>query len=233
MKAILKRELYSYFNSAIGFVFLSVFYFFSGLFFWIMLTGRSSELENVFSLMFYIILMLIPILTMKLFSDEKRLKTDQALLCAPISLFSIVLAKFLAALFIFLLALSIFLVYSLVISFYTVPVWTVFLGNMIGILLLGSAMISIGVFISSLTESQVVAAIASYAVSIFLLIIGSFAHSIPVAFLAKLIYQLSFFTRYSGFVTGIFDLRDIFFFVSITAVFLFLTVRVLDKKRWS
>ncbi len=233
MLAILKREFFSYFNSAIGFVFLSVFYFFSGLFFWLMLMSYSARIGYVFDIMFYIILILIPILTMKLFSDEKRLKTEQALLTAPVSLFAIVFAKFLAALVVYLLALAIFLIFSLVVSFFTVPAWTVFFGNLVGILLLGCALISIGVFISSLTESQVIAAVGSIAVSIFLLIIGVFAQSIPFAFLAKAIFQLSFYARYSSFVTGLFDLRDIFFFISVTAVFLFLTVRVLDKKRWS
>lgn len=233
MLAILKREFNAYFSSAIGFVFLAVFYFFSGLFFWLMLSSYSARLGYVFDIMFYIILILIPILTMKLFSDEKRLKTEQALLTAPVSLFSIVFAKFLAAFIVYLLALSIFLIFALVVSFFTVPAWTVFFGNLVGILLLGCALISIGVFISSLTESQVIAAVGSIAVSIFLLIIGVFAQSIPFNFLANAIFRMSFYSRYSSFITGLFDLRDIFFFLSVTAVFLFLAVRVLDKKRWS
>ena len=106
-------------------------------------------------------------------------------------------------------------------------------GNLIGMLLLGAALIAIGIFISSLTESQVIAAIGTFAASLFILLIDSIAAVIPVDFLSTAIGWLSFDDHYTPFSMGILSLVNVLFFVSIAAVFLFLTVRVLDRRRWN
>ena len=160
MGAIYKRELSGYFNSAIGYVVLAVYYFFSGLFFYLYCFYRdSASLGYVFANMFYIVMFIIPVLTMKTFSEERRQKTDQALLTSPVSLTEIVLGKFLGAFTIYGLCCAIFLVYGVVISFFAQPQWSVVLCTLLGMLLLGMAIIAMNIFISSLTESMVVAAV--------------------------------------------------------------------------
>lgn len=234
MTAIIRRELLSYFSSPIGYIFLSVFYIFSGFYFFATcLMRNSTDLSQVFSSMFTIVLFLIPILTMRLLSEDKKHKTDQALLTAPVSLTGLVLGKFLAAVVVFLLSLSVTLVYALVISVFAPPNWALIFGNFAALLLLGMAFISIGLFISSLTENQVIAAVGGFAAALTLLIVDSLGNIISNPVLRKIITGISFFGRYGDFTVGKFDLSNTVFFLSVCAIFVFLTVRVLEKRRWS
>lgn len=233
MLAIFKRELRAYFVSPIGYVVIVLFLLFSGYFFSFQYSMGSPDLSFVFSQMFSITLFIIPILTMRLMSEDKRLKVDQALLTAPIKLSSIVFGKFFAALVVFLIGFSGTLVFQLIITAYVSPNWIVYLGNLIGIMLLGSALISIGIFVSSLTESQMVAAVASFAVSLFVMLLDTFAEIVNISIVKKIAEWVSFLGRYESFTNGIFDYSNVVFFLSFTAVFLFLTVRMLEKKRWA
>ena len=108
-----------------------------------------------------------------------------------------------------------------------------FVGNMIGLFLLGAALIAIGMFISSLTENQVVAAVGSFAVSLFILLTDTLASVVGVDFISAIIEGLSFNGHYTNFTSGILDAVDLIFFLSVSVVFIFLTVRVFEKKRWS
>lgn len=236
MQAIFRRELQAYFKAPLGFIYLAIFFFFGGQFLANQVGGyQTNEISMIFSSMFTIILFTMPILTMRLMSEDKRLKTDQALLTAPVSLGGIVLGKFLAALALFGIAISSTIVYFIVLSSMATPQWNMFFGNLLGIILLGGALISIGLFISSMTESQMVAAIVGFAAMFLIMMMDSFANSIPTAlsFFADILKQLSFMSRYSDFTSGILDISHIIFFISIIVVFNFLTVRVLEKKRWS
>lgn len=130
------------------------------------------------------------------------------------------------------IALAVTVVYSLILAAFAVPEWPVVIGNILGALLLGAALISIGVFISSLTENQLIAAVGSFAVMMFILMIDGFASLIPVTQIASIITSLSFMSRYNDFVTGILNISNILFFISVAVVFNFFTVRVLEKRRW-
>lgn len=234
MLAILRRELSAYFNSAIGYIVMAVFYFFSGMYFHVYcLYYGSASLTYVFSNMFMIILFLIPIITMKSFSEEKRQKTDQALLTAPVNLFEIVMGKFLGAFTLYACCVAIFLVYALVIAFFTSPQWAVVLCTVFGMLLLGGALIAIDIFISALTESQVIAAVISIGVGLLIYMLDSLASLSQSEFLTSIINAISFNGNFSNFTFGILDLSNIVFFVSVIAIFVFLTIRVFEKKRWS
>ena len=234
MKAILKRELSAYFNSAIGYIVLAIFYFFSGMYFFLYcLYYGSASLTPVFANMFMIVLFLIPIITMKSFSEEKRQKTDQALLTAPVSLFEVVMGKFLGAFVLYMCCVAIFLLYTLVICFFTTPDWAVILCTILGMLLLGGALIAIDIFVSALTESQVIAAIVSMAAGLFIYMIDSLASITQSQFLINILSGVSFNAHFNNFTYGILDLSDVVFFVSVIAVFVFLTIRVFEKKRWS
>ena len=233
MLAVLRREMSNYFTSPIGYIFLAVFYFFSGMFFTNVLAYNSTDITNVFSGLFTVLMFIIPLLTMRSMSEEKKQKTDQLLLTSPIKLGNLVIGKFLAAFIIYCIALAITVVYSVILAVYETPEWSVVVGNIFGALLLGAALIAIGVFISSLTENQLIAAIGSFAVMMFIMMIDSFAALIPVEFISNILLKISFMTRYTDFVNGILNFANVLFFLSIAVIFNFFTVRILEKKRWS
>lgn len=234
MVAILKRELSSYFNSAVAYVVMTVYFLFSGLFFsMICIENDTSSLSYVFGNMFIIILFIIPIITMKSFSEEKRQRTDQALLTSPTSLFEIVMGKFLGALILFAICSLIFVVYALVISFFTSPDWAVVLCTVLGLLLLGSALIAIDIFISVLTESMIISAVAGMGVGLLIYMLSNLSSNITVDWIATIVKKIDFLTYYTNFTYGMLNLTDIIFFLSVTGLFLFFTARVLEKRRWS
>ena len=151
MTAIIRRELSAYFNNVVGFLVLAVFYFFSGLFFYVYcLYYDSSSLSYVFSQMLMIIVFLVPLMTMHSFSEEKKQKTDQALLTAPVSLLGIVMGKFLAAFILYAMCNAIFLIYALFIAIFTTPDWVVIFTTLLGMLLMGAALIAIDLLLSAL-----------------------------------------------------------------------------------
>jgi len=235
MTAIFKREFKAYFTAPLGFVVLAITLCFSGyMFYSVNLYNKSSTLDGVFNSLYLIFVVLMPILTMRSFSDEKRLKTDQLLLTAPVKLPGIVMGKYFAAVVVMVLASAVTIIYGVVIAFMVTPDWTVIVGNFIGLLLIGGLFITIGIFVSSMTESQLVSALVSIIVCILLLLLDQVVSIFHAGTLIVSVVQfLSLNTRYSNFCSGVINYSDIVFFLSLQALFLFLTVRVLDKKRWS
>lgn len=234
MLAILKREISAYFLSPIGYIVLAIFYFFSGIYFFAnSIYMNTSSLNSTFENVFMILIIIIAILTMRLFSEEKRQKTDQALLTAPVRLVSMVLGKFFAAIVVFLICISVFLVYALIISSFAAPAWSVIFVNLFGLFLLGITFIAVDMFISSITENQVVAAVGGIAVGIVIIALDFFAKLINFELVDNIVKAISFNQHYKNFTVGILNLSDIIFFLSVSVLFLFLTVRVFEKKRWS
>ena len=235
MGAIFRRELRSFFTNPIGYVVLAVMYALSGYYFFQHnLSTNSADMTNVFVQLFTIIVLALPFLTMRLFSEEKRQKSDQALFTSPVSLTSIVMGKFLATLLLFVIGLSITLLFGVVLAIgKALPDWTMILGNFLGLALVGGMIISIGLFISALTESQVIAAVATLALSLILLLVDLVNVLFTnFAWLAKATEFISITKRYADFALGLIYYDNVFFFLSLQALFLFLTVRVLDKRRW-
>ncbi|MFT9056581.1 MAG: ABC transporter permease subunit [Ethanoligenens sp.] len=234
MSAIFKRELHTYFTTASGYVFLAVFYALSGFFlFSVNLAGSTTNLGGLFSALLLVWAILIPILTMRLLSEERRQKTDQLLLTAPVRLFDIVFGKFLAALTIFGAGIGIVVIYALVLAgLGRVDFWAT-VGSFIGIILLGAALISIGLFISSLTENQVVSAVVSFFIMLILYLIDIISSAVNNAVVSAIVTNISIFSRFKNFSLGVFNLGDTVFYISVAALFLFLTVRLLEKRRWA
>ena len=233
MKAVLKREIRSYFTSPIGYVCIAVLLaLFVYWYYIVMLAGSSSNIPYVYSYMLSYCMMIIPILTMKTISDDQKNKTDQALLTAPVSVLSIVMGKFLAAFFVFFVAITGTLLPSVAITFFGAPNWTEILGNYVGTLLYGGAMIAIGVFISSLTVSEINAAIGTFAVSILLVIIGQISSSVSGTWIAEVVTWISFESRYDPFTQGQFNLSSVVYFISVMAVFVFFTTRKIESRRY-
>lgn len=236
MTAVFKREFKAFFTSPVGYAVMAVLFCFAGLFFGVYnLSGGMADLTGVFSGLFSIVLLLVlPILTMRLFSDDKRQKTDQALLTAPTSLTGIVMGKFLSAVLMFAISLSITIVFAVIVAMQVTPDWMVIIGNFVGLMLLGGMIISIGILISSLTESQFVAALGTFVVSFMLMMLDNVkAIFSSVGWIGTVVDFLSVYQRYTNFTIGVIHYDDIVFFLSIQALFIFLTVRVLDRKRWS
>lgn len=234
MSAIFKREFKSFFISPTGYVILAVMTVFQGLYFSQLFEAQSSDIGYVFSQMVMIMFFVIPILTMRTMSEDRRQKVDQVLITSPVSLYSIVLGKFLATFVIFMLGYAITILFEVIIAAQGVSINLLeYIGNMLGVALSGAALIALGIFISSLTESQLIAAIASFAVSLLIYMMDYFSGLINLKFVTKIVEAISFTGRYAAFAEGVLDYSNIVFFLCFAAVFLFLTVRVLDKRRYS
>ena len=234
MTAIIKRELSSYFNSAIGYIVLAVFYFFSGLFFYMYcLLSNTASMSYLFLSMLMIVVLVIPIITMRSFSEERKQKTDQALLTAPVSLTEMVLGKFFGAFALYGLCNAIYILYAIILLFYASPDWAVLFSTLLGMLLMGGALIAIDLLISALTESQVIAAVLSIGVGLLIYMLDSLSDIINVEWVTNLFHSVSFDSHFTNFINGIIDLTSVLFFLSVIAIFLFLCIRVFEKRRWS
>ncbi|MCM1226903.1 MAG: ABC transporter permease subunit [Clostridium sp.] len=234
MGAIFRRELGAFFTSSIAYVYLAVFYAFSGYFFYASsLYSATTDMAGLFSTLFMIIVYLIPILTMKSFSEEKKQKTEQGLLTAPVSLGGIVLGKYFATLLMYIMGISIVFVYALILSYFGEVAWNIVIANYFALLLLGSAFIAVTMFISSLTENQVVAAVFGILTLMVLQLLDIIAGYIKIDFIANILNSLSFYNKYTEFTCGIFNLSSVIFYISTAVIFNFLTIRVFEKRRWS
>ncbi len=234
MRAIYKRELRSFFNSPVGYVCVAVLLALYGFFYFqVMAVGSTGMISWIYSTMFSFSMMIIPIITMRSMTDDQKNKTDQALLTAPVGVASIVLGKFLACLTVFVLASTLALLPAVAISFFSSPPWGEIIGYYLGTVLYGGAMISIGVFISSLTISQIIAAIGTFVVAVALMYIDNLASVTSNAVFHAVVGWISFNTRYNVFTQGIFSISSTVFFLSVMAVFVFLTARRLESRRWN
>ena len=234
MIAIMKRDLRSFFTSPIGYVVLAAFLLFCNFFFYSTnVQGGASSLSYVFSNMLLILVFLIPLVTMRLMSEEMKQRTDQMLLTAPVRVVDIVVGKYLAAMMVFVIALAGTFTWPLIVTMFGDPAVYEIIGNYVAMALLISCLVSVGIFISSLTESQIIAAILSFIVMIALFMFSSIASAVDNVVVSAVLNWLSVFSRYSGFTAGVFSLADVVYYISVTVVFLFLTTRVIEKKRWA
>lgn len=234
MSAIFRRELGAFFTSGIAYVFLAVFYLLAGVFFYMYtLSSSTTDMAGMFSMLFAVIVFLIPILTMKSFSEEKKQKTEQGLLTAPVGLGGIVLGKYFATILMYIFGVSIVLIYALIISYFGSVDWGILFSNYLALILLGAAFIAIGMFISSLTENQVVAAVGGICSLLFLCLVDILTNYISIDFVTDFLNSISFYNKYYEFTCGIFNLSSVLFYISTAVIFNFLTVRVFEKRRWS
>ena len=234
MAAIFRREFKAYFHTPLGYVIIAAAYFFTGYYFFTYnIYGGTTDFTQLYSLLFSVVLFLIPVLTMRLMSEEMKSKTDQLLLTAPISRLSIVMGKYFSAICVFLIAIAGTLVTAVIASFYGKVDWPCVIGNFIGLFLLGIAQIAICLFLSSITESQVIAAVLGFAVSLFLLLVDAISYVVSSDFLKKIFKYISFNERYSPFTLGVIELKNVIFFISIAALFCAFSTATLERKRWN
>lgn len=233
MRAIFKREFKAFFATPVAYIILAAFYLFSGYYFSIIYTLGTPEVHNIIMAISTIIVFVTPLLTMRLMSDDRRQKTDQALLTAPVSLYGIVLGKFFAALAVFSLGFAPTIIFEIIVLTMVEVNVLSYLYALLGAILLGAALIAIGMFISSLTESSVVSAILTFVINIVIIYASGLASSISVSWLATAVEKIAFINAFDNFGSTTFSIPDVFYFLSITAAFLFLSVRSLEKRRWA
>ena len=224
-----------YFTGVIGYAFLVIFLAIAAILFcYTTLFSMSANVSNYFTFMLIFSAVMLPILTMKTFSEEKKIKTEQLLLTSPVSIPAMVFGKFLAAYLIFASALIFTSLYFLILTPYATLEVAKLLGNIVALLLVGMVFIAIGLFVSSLTENQLSAAIGSMAIILALLGIGIVSSLLPTTYWLRFVLDaLSIFTRFSNFTNGYFDLASVVYYLSVGGIFLYLTIRVYDRRRYN
>lgn len=287
MLAVFLKEIRSYFTSAIGYIFMGTFLLITGIFFAMYnLLSASPAYNSTLQSLITVFLFIIPILTMKIMSEETKTKTDQLLFTSPLKITDIILGKYFAALAIFAASLLITVLYPMILSMFgTISVSEIFTGY-IGIFLLGATLIAIGLFVSSLTENQVTSAVISFGVLLFIFMIDNIQQALPstrnssiifvlimIAIFASFVYfstkniyaaaatvvtgliltiaiylakkeafdgllqkvfeWFSLIKRYNLFSQGVLSLNSAVYYLSFIAAFVFLTIRMVDKRRWS
>lgn len=232
MAAILKREIKAYFHSPVAYVLIGLFIFISSLFFLPNLFVQSANFNDNLSSMALILLFIIPILTMRTLAEERKNGTEVLLVTSPVSIWGIVLGKFFGALFVYLVLVVITFVYPIILISFGGALTAQLVGGYAGFILLGAACIAVGVFASSLTENQVVAAVLGFVALLTMWLIDFIANFAGGVF-AQALQWLSLISRYNDFNRGILALSPVVYYLSFIMVFLFLTVRVLEKRRWS
>lgn len=233
MFAVYKRELRSYFTTAVGYVFIAVIVALSAVAFSVTtLLSATNNVSTYFTILLFILMVALPVLTMKLFAEERKMRTEQLLLTAPISVGGIVTAKFFAAFSVFFGANLLCSLAYTTLFIYSDPEAGIIAGNIIAITLVGAAFIAIGIFVSALTENQLAAAIGTFGIILAMLGIGLISSKIPWYTVRYVLGWFSILSRYNNFTNGFFDFAALFYYASVCFIFLFLTCRVYERRRY-
>ena len=234
MIAVFKRELRSYLYSPVGYSYLFIFALVTGYIFWAAnITLGSTDTLSYFAYIRYILIITIPLLAMKLFPEERKNKTDQILMTAPVNIWGIVMGKFLAAYVMFVIGL----IPTVLNMFFLASVGYlevgIVVGNYVGLLFVGAAFLAIAMLMSVMTESMITAFImGAFSLAVFA-VIDFIADSLNNTVVTKIVSAVSVTERYNEFNQGLFNISSLVYFLSLAVIFLFLTVRIIDKRRWS
>ncbi len=255
MLAIYRKEMPSYFINPIGYIYLGVFLVFSALLCcYTTIIAGTYDTATYFSYLIFSFIILIPILTMRLFAEERKMRTEQLLLTAPVSITGMVLGKYFAALTLYasgvLLSCVNFLPLYIIgaaeragdpySTLHIGPVTAEIAGSLLALLLLGAALIAVGTLISALAENQLSAAVITIGVvaamvllNVFNLLTDADGQPIIASYAIRFVLDwISVVSRFTTFGQGFFDFTALLYYVSLAFVFLFLTVRVYEKRRW-
>ena len=253
--SIVERELRSYFASPIAYAVLTIFVFLSGLFFQIILSQivRGVQLSDMqgqrvgagpqpidmpglisqsfLGTLSVILLFILPMITMALFSEEKRRGTIELLLTAPLTDIEVVLGKFLAAVSFYGIMLATTLVPTSILFIYSDPAAGPILTGYLGLLLYGVSLLAVGLFISTLTENQIIAGAVSFAVAMMLWLVDALAAN-ATSTTKAILTHLSLLGHLDDFIKGVLSTSHIIFYLSLTTLGLFLTYRSIESMRW-
>ena len=234
MFAIYKKEMRNYFTTPLGYVFMAVFLAVSGFMFaFSTFQSQTSDISGYFQLMIFGYIVIVPVLTMRSLSEERRSRTEQLLLNAPVSITGMVFAKFLAAFTMFAGTVLLSCLYYLPLFKYGEPNVAKAFGCLIAMLLIGMCFIAVGLFVSSLTESVVTASLGTMAILLVLAAAAIFNSLIDTYVIRYILSWISVYSRYVNFTYGIFDISATVYYLSITGIFLFLSVRIYESRRYA
>ena len=238
MKAIYKREVASYFKSMTGYVFLFFVFLIVGIYFYAynLLNGYPS-MNVTFNSITFVFLLAVPVLTMRVLAEERRQKTDQLLITAPVSVARIVLGKFFALLTVYLIPIGVICIYPLIMRIFGKISFAQNYTAILGFFLLGAANIAVGLFISSLTENTIIAAVLTFVEMFLSYIMSGLESFLPSSMSDGIVYHvLEAFNvdgHFQSFVDGTFEVTAVVYFISVMFVFVFLTMQSIKKRRWS
>lgn len=287
MSAVYKKELRSFFTNMTGYVFIAFILLMAGLFCWTTnLKGGYPYFEYALGSISFAFIFVVPILTMRAFAEERHQKTDQLLYSLPISVNAVVVGKYLAMLTVFGLTVAVMCFYPIILGFYGTVYYAATYSSIFGFFLLGAALIAVGMFMSTLTESQVISAVISLAAVLLIYLMGGLSSMIPstaiASFIAftvlilafagivyimtknstmayiiaiaaeavifvlyfvkpslfagafnKVLSSISLFDRFNTFVSGMFDISSVVYYLSVIFLFVFFSVQAVEKRRWS
>lgn len=287
MISILKKELKNYFNTITGYGFLGFLVLITGYFFISQnIVAANANYNETLAGSMIMFLILVPVLTMRLFAEETRQKTDQLLFSAPVKITDIVAGKFFAAALLYLLGIAITLVFPFILSRYGSIDWGMTFVGLFGYIMMGTCLISVGLFISVLTDNQIVAAAATFAAVFLLLMMDNIASSAPISVSSSIMFIIiiiiavsltvynstknialsgifaltgfvitgelylfkpnlfdgviisilgwfSVLNRFENFYMGIISISDVIYYITFSLAFLYLSVNVIEKRRWS
>lgn len=249
-KAVFKRELYAFFASPIFYVVGTIFLILSGYFFYTSvayfslisfqaaqnpyMVGQVTLTEMVvkplFDDMSIILLLLVPLLTMRLLAEEKKNGTMELLLTYPIRELAVLLGKYLATLFVILVLLAGTVIYMLLLSWIGDLEWGPVLTGYGGLVLMTAGFVSLGLFASALTQNQIIAAVVGFGALLMFWIIG-WAGSVSGPLVGRVVNYLSLLEHLDSFSKGVLDSRDLIFYLNFSVFFIFLTLRYLDSQK--
>lgn len=231
---ITQRELGAYFYSPIAYAVLAIFLVVSGIFFLkqVFTPGAESSLRGLTNVMPLLLVIFLPIITMRLLSEEFRGGTIETLMTAPVTEAAVVLGKFLGALVFFAVMLAVTLVYAVVVAMFGDLDVGLLFANYLGLLLLGALCLAVGVFFSACTMNQIIAVVLSVVVLLVFTFLASYlAHGVS-GVPGLILHHLSLDAHYRDFTLGLIDTNHVIFFLTSTFLFLFLAVKVLESRRW-
>ncbi len=243
MIALLNKEIRTFLSSLIGYVVIAVFLLITGLFMWIfdgdtnILAAGYADIETLFYISPWVFMFLIPAITMRSFAEEKRSGTIELLLTKPLSDLQIILAKYFAGLLLVIIALIPTLIFYLTVYLLGSPVGNIdsggTWGSYIGLLLLASGYLSIGIFASSITNNQIVSFLVS-AMLCFFMYTGfqSLASFELLGSMDNFVMKLGMQDHYSSLSLGLIDSRDVIYFIALIIIFILFTKTVLNSRRW-
>ena len=234
MSAIYRREMQSYFYTPAAYVFVGVFLVLSSIFFGVTnLASRSGNLLELMAQMSYLWMLLSPILTMRLIAGERRQHTDQMLFASPCSLSGLVLGKFFAACTVLLIAVGATVMYALIVAVYgKLYVGETAVGYL-GLILQGCAFIALDLFVSCFAKSQMTAVVAGIGANLLVWLADVVASAVAVQWISDFLNFISLYQRFAPFVRGQLSLSNVLYDLLFIGIMLFLSVRVLDARRWS
>jgi ABC-2 type transport system permease protein len=248
---IYKKEMRLYFTSPIAWVILTIFLFIAGYFFYSIfafftlasmqsamnpamardLNVTDSVLRPLFSNISVILLLLMPLVTMRLFAEERRSGTIELLLTYPVRDGAVLIGKYLAGLTLYAIMLASTLFYPLLVAYFARVEWGPLASGYLGLLLMGATFLAVGIFASSLTENQIVASIITFGVLLIFWVIGWSSDYLGGTW-GRVLSHLSLIEHFDSFAKGVLDTRDVLYYFDFTIVALFLTLRSLEARRW-